>query len=121
MNQTVLVVEDDPATLEVLGGILALDEFTVVSTSSPEHVCRLAATIAPDLLLVDLMLPGMSGIELAAELREDGFNIPMIGMSGSPLMREIAEETGLFQALLEKPLDFDMLTERIWETVEVPL
>lgn len=118
MNRTVLVVEDDPATLQMLSGLLALDDLTVVSTSSPDHVPQLAATVAPDVLLVDLMLPGVSGIEVAAELREQGFAIPIIGISGSPLMREVAEETGLFQALLEKPLDFDVLAERIWETVE---
>ena len=110
MTKTVLVVEDDPSVREALQGMLSLSDLNVVAVSRPEIACELAESIVPDLCIIDVMLPSASGIELAAELRDCGFgHTPLIAMSASPLMVEYAGESGLFQRVMNKPLDLDEL------------
>jgi two-component system response regulator MtrA len=117
-RRMVLVVEDDPHTVQMVHDVLELDGLTAVGVGDPEQVEGVARSIVPDLFLIDVMLPGRSGIELAAQLRETAFtNTPMIAMSASPLMAEVAAESGLFQAQLEKPFDVDDLLERILECI----
>ncbi len=110
MAGTVLVIEDDPSVLQMLHDVLALNDMRVVGVSAREDAVRAAESTAPDVIVVDLMLRDTSGIELAAELRDAGFaDTPMVALSGSPFMRELADEHGLFQNVLSKPIEPDDL------------
>jgi DNA-binding response OmpR family regulator len=113
-RKSILVVEDDATLLQTLRDVLTLDGFDVVGVGNPGMVVNVAESVAPDLAIVDVMLPTVSGIEVAAELRECGFqDTPMIAITGSELMVQIAIESDLFQAQFEKPLDFDELLDCI--------
>ena len=58
------------------------------------------------------MLPGMSGIDLAQRLRDDGFpETPMIAMSASPAMLKQASASHLFQGTLPKPFELQALLQ----------
>jgi DNA-binding response OmpR family regulator len=108
----ILVVEDDAPLLQTLRDVLMLDGYDVVGVGDPSLVLNVAESVAPDLVIVDVMLPAVSGIELAAELRHSGFqDTPMIAITGSGLMLQVAAESDLFQAQFEKPLDFDDLRD----------
>jgi CheY-like chemotaxis protein len=75
-------------------------------------VFTIDAAVSPALFLVDVMLPGMSGIELAEQLRAGGFaRTPMIAMSASPGMLRAAAESRLFQEILPKPFDLTTLLD----------
>lgn len=112
MNSHVVVVEDEPDLLALLRDLLESSGFSVTGVSQPNLVPSPESGADPALFLIDLMLPGMSGIELAAQLREQGYSsTPMIAMSASRLMLEIASSSNLFDRMLPKPFDVSMLLD----------
>lgn len=71
MNPTILVVEDEPAILELVAINLKHAGFLVVRASSAEEGDSAIRAALPDLVILDWMLPGQSGISLAKKLRAD--------------------------------------------------
>ena len=71
MTPSILVVEDEPAILELLGVNLADAGYAVRSAPDAETAQALLKEMLPDLLLLDWMLPGQSGLSLAKQLRGD--------------------------------------------------
>ncbi|HET6435775.1 MAG TPA: hybrid sensor histidine kinase/response regulator [Xanthomonadaceae bacterium] len=65
-----LVVDDQPANLKAVSALLSRQGYEVATASQGEQALELAAAQAPDLLLLDMMMPGMDGFELLAELRK---------------------------------------------------
>lgn len=80
MPATILVVEDEPAILELISASLRHAGHAVISAESAEEALRLIGSALPDLALIDWMLPGVSGIELARRIRiaERTRNLPVI-------------------------------------------
>ena len=112
MNPCVVVIEDEPDILALLRDLLEMEGFQVVTVRDPETIEGSVAAVRPRLFLVDIMLQGTSGIEIAERLRVGGFaHTPMIAMSASQLMRRLASESGLFQEALDKPFDIPTLLE----------
>ncbi|MFF7726837.1 response regulator transcription factor [Streptomyces sp. NPDC008001] len=73
----VLVVDDDPTVAEVVAGYLGRAGFTVDRAADGPAALELAAAVRPDLVLLDLMLPGMDGLEVCRRLRAGG-PVPVI-------------------------------------------
>ncbi|WP_329137919.1 response regulator transcription factor [Streptomyces sp. NBC_01476] len=72
VRRRVLVVDDDPTVAEVVAGYLDRAGFAVERVADgPAAVARVAAA-RPDLVVLDLMLPGMDGLEVCRRIREDG-------------------------------------------------
>jgi len=65
----VLVIDDDPTVLDVVGRYLTRAGYQVSLASDGEQGLRMAAARVPDLVVLDLMLPGRSGLEVCTELR----------------------------------------------------
>lgn len=66
----VLIVDDDPVNLNVLAGILSTEPYSVAKASSGHEALELLAATDWDLLIADVMMPGMSGYELTEKVRE---------------------------------------------------
>ena len=75
---TVLAVEDDPAILRGLSDNLRFEGYEVITASDGETGYKLQAERKPDLILLDLMLPRMSGLEFCRKLRAEGKNTPIL-------------------------------------------
>ncbi|MBM3394393.1 MAG: phosphate regulon transcriptional regulatory protein PhoB [Betaproteobacteria bacterium] len=71
MAATILVVEDEPAIQELIAFNLQQAGHLPIRAGDAEHALRMVNDALPDLILLDWMLPGMSGIELARRLRAD--------------------------------------------------
>ena len=71
MAPSILVVEDEPEILELLSFTMTRAGFDVVGAESSEHALQLLDQTTPDLAIIDWMLPGMSGVDLARLLRRD--------------------------------------------------
>lgn len=81
---SVLLVEDDPATRAFLAENLTADRFAPMPAGSGEEAMDLLAAGRPDAALVDVGLPGMSGLDLVSRIREGG---PVTGWdSGMPIL-----------------------------------
>ncbi|MCG3182310.1 MAG: Phosphate regulon transcriptional regulatory protein PhoB [Planctomycetes bacterium] len=71
MNQRILIIEDEPDIIEVLKYNLEKNHFSVASAASGEAGLKAAGELLPDLVLLDLMLPGIDGLEVCRRLRDD--------------------------------------------------
>jgi DNA-binding response OmpR family regulator len=109
MVAQIIFVEDDQDVRELILLLLNFEGFEVREFSHPRQLAALDPESPPALFLVDLMLPGMSGIEAARQLRARGFTTPMIGISASRLMLEVAAGSGLFDDTVPKPFDLGEL------------
>jgi len=80
MSITILVIEDEPAIQELIAINLTLAGYTVLRASDASHAQTLINSRLPDLIVLDWMLPGASGINLAKRLREQERtrNVPII-------------------------------------------
>ena len=76
-DSTVLVVDDEPRILSFLAENLRADDYTVLAAESGEEALEMLADTRPDLVLLDVVLPGISGLDLCRRLRAgDGVNDP---------------------------------------------
>ena len=69
-ESTVLVVDDEPLILEFLTENLLADDFSVLTAGSGEEAIELLGASRPDVVLLDVVLPGMSGYDICRRLRE---------------------------------------------------
>ena len=74
----ILVVEDDPAILRGLADNLAFDSHEVLTASDGESACTLVRERNPDLIILDLMLPRISGYEVCRRMRAEGVTTPIV-------------------------------------------
>ena len=79
--ETILVVEDDAAIRRGLQLNLSLEGYRVLCAEDGEEGRRLALSDAPDLLLIDLMLPLLQGLDLIRELRQADVQVPFLVLS----------------------------------------
>jgi two-component system response regulator MtrA len=113
----VVVIEDDGDVRELLDVLLTAEGFEVVALNHPRLLQSLDPVSPPTLFLLDLMLPGMTGIDLARQLRTRGFTTPIIGISASRLMLEVATGSGLFDDIVYKPFDLPELVACVQQAI----
>lgn len=105
-RRTVLVADDDPMTRQVLATVLDLEEFEVVLAEDGNQALELLRKDPPDAAVLDHMMPGLSGMEVIAELRADDAtrDLPVVLLTAaqtSSLPGDPVDEGA--QAHLEKP------------------
>lgn len=112
MRGHIVVIEDEPSVCQVLEEALGEHGFIVTQIGDGRAAQDLDPHEDIDLILMDLMLPGLDGIKLTAHLRASGFaHTPIIAVSASSIKLYCAQESGLFQACLPKPFDLFELLE----------
>lgn len=79
--QTILVIDDDDSLRDTIQVMLEQEDFRVVTAANGREGYERALTLKPDLVLVDLRLPGMNGTEICKRLREDRIRTPIIVLS----------------------------------------
>src|ERR1700748_2026610 len=95
MRARVLVVDDDPALAEMLGIVLRSEGFLPSFVADGERALAAFRESRPDIVLLDLMLPGMSGIDVARAIRtESGIPIVMLTAKSDPVDGVLALESG---------------------------
>lgn len=106
--KTVLVVDDEQIIANTLVQILQANGYTATAAySGDEALTKVNAAGCPDLLLCDVVMPGINGVEVAIELRKkcDKVKITLIsGNAHTPEMVEHARSKGFDFTLLPKPL-----------------
>src|SRR5262250_650745 len=89
-NELILIVEDNPKNLKLLRDTLQVKGYHTIETETGEEGVQLARERRPALILMDIQLPGMNGIEALRELRADSTTraIPVIAVTASVMAQD---------------------------------
>lgn len=105
---TILIVDDDPAMLDLARQALTLCGYDVLAAQGGLEALGILGRNEVDLLVCDVLMPGMDGRVLGEKLAADGSKVPMLFISSS------AQEVGsLPGAFLQKPFRVDQLTTMV--------
>lgn len=112
----VLVVDDEPLIAQTVTAILNTHGFEAMEAISGEEALQIARTFQPDIVLSDVLMPCMTGVDLGMRLRHEFPQTRVLLFSGqaatSELMRR-AEEQGYHFELFPKPIHPDELIARL--------
>ena len=112
----ILVVEDNPLNLKLVRDVLQFAGYDVIEAQSGEEGLRVAQEHPPDLVLMDLQLPGIDGTETLHRLRQGslGRNVPVIAVTAFAMAedRQRAALSG-FNGYVEKPINVRALPGQI--------
>ena len=114
-SSRILVVDDEPQILRALRSGLSAQNYTVALATSGEEALRAATSQVPDLIVLDLMLPGeIDGLEVCRRVREWNAAVPILVLSaiGSERQKVKALDVGA-DDYLTKPFGMDELTARV--------
>jgi two-component system, cell cycle sensor histidine kinase and response regulator CckA len=117
--ETVLLVEDEPAVQRLAARILSMAGYRVLAASGGDEALAIARETPPDLLLTDVVMPGMSGPELAKRLAEEHSGVRVLFTSGytaDAMERHGVPSEGAH--FLPKPYTVDELTSRVREVLD---
>ena len=93
MNERILVVDDDEGVREAIKMTLEYEGYECLFGRSGQEGLDLIARESPDLVLLDVKMPGMDGLEVLRRMRERGDTIPVIVISGHGTISTAVEAT----------------------------
>jgi two-component system cell cycle response regulator DivK len=104
----ILIVEDNEKNLKLVRDVLQVKGFNTIEAGTAEEGIQLAASRKPDLILMDIQLPGMNGIDALKHLRADKATatIPVVAVTASVMQqdRTLITEAG-FDGYIGKPIN----------------
>lgn len=127
-TKTIIVIEDEHSINELLGYVLGVPQFEVIACDTGDKGLNAVVNLKPDLVVLDLMLPGVSGWEIYDYMRQDDDlkDIPIVIMTvishvDPNRMRQVRRNP--ISAFMSKPFDMnlfrstvqDLLKVKIWE------
>ncbi len=110
----ILVVEDNPKNLKLVRDVLTYAGFEVVEATSGEEGVRRALETVPDLILMDLQLPGIDGAEALRQIRMSEKQVPVVAVTAFAMNndRTRAFDAG-FDGYVEKPISVRALPQQV--------
>lgn len=114
MKAHILVVDDDPRITDLLRRILAYEGYSVAIAASGSEALDRSLERPPDLVVLDIMLPGLNGLEVAQRLRTAGDNVPILMLTARDAVADRVKglETGADDYLV-KPFSPEELVARV--------
>lgn len=111
MKKQILIVDDDPDSLDMLSFILTSEGFSIITAGDGLEALDIIKSVQPDLIITDVNMPNLDGIELTKRLREQfqSTSLPIVVVSA--LEREVVLEAinaGANEAM-QKPMQLDSL------------
>jgi len=119
-NELILIVEDNEQNQKLAGDVLRFKGFRVLVAETAEIGVPMAQKEKPDLVLMDIHLPGMNGIEALAKLRADPATkaIPVFAFTASVMPQDRKEITSAgFDGFLSKPINLKEFLDTIGATL----
>lgn len=116
MKGRILIVDDNPLNLKLASEVLAWEGCTIVQAESAARALEVLAGFRPDLILMDIAMPGMDGLELTRKLKADAAfrTIPIVALTASAMK---GNETRAFDAgcdgYIVKPIDTRRFPQQI--------
>lgn len=114
MKTKILVVDDDKDIVLAIETILRMEGYDVIHAYTGEESLSLIKTEQPTLMLLDFMLPDMTGKEVIEIIRKDNTidNFPIILISAAHSVKEMSQHIPI-QGLIEKPFELDQLLSTV--------
>ena len=116
MSARVLVVEDNPLNLKLIRDVLEFRGFDVVTARSGEEGVAAASTPAPDLVLMDLQLPGIDGHEALQRIRADPrcSAVPVVAVTAFAMKDDVEQAAAAgFDGFISKPISVRALPQQL--------
>jgi CheY-like chemotaxis protein len=120
-DATILVIDDNPVNLKLASEVLLAEGYRVLRADDAEQALALLAQQLPDLVLTDIALPGMDGLELTRRLKADPRHrhLPVIALTASAMKGDEARVLAAgCDAYIAKPLDTRQLAALIARALE---
>jgi two-component system, OmpR family, response regulator len=118
-SRRVLLVEDDDDNRELMGEVLESAGYEVISASGGAEALRALAEHGADVMVTDVGMPGMGGLELARAAKKIAPTVPIIIVTGYAERDDIASARGHeVDAVLVKPVDPDSLAAAVGQVVQ---
>jgi two-component system, cell cycle response regulator DivK len=120
-NELILIVEDNPKNLKLVRDTLQVKGYQTIETETGEEGVRLARERQPALILMDIQLPGISGIEALQRLRADPVtrSIPVVAVTASVMAQERQKVMAAgFDGFQGKPISVRELLETIRQILD---
>jgi len=114
MKAHILIVDDDSRITDLLRRILAYEGYSVAIAASGSEALNRSLERPPDLIVLDIMMPGLDGLEVAQRLREAGDNVPILMLTARDTVADRVKglETGADDYLV-KPFAPEELVARV--------
>jgi CheY-like chemotaxis protein len=122
-NELILIVEDNPQSLKLVRDILQVKGYQTLETETGEEGARLARERRPALILMDIQLPGINGIEALQRLRADPVTkaTPVIAVTASVMTQDRSRIMAAgFNGFQSKPISVNQLLATVRETLDKP-
>jgi len=114
MKAHILVVDDDPRITDLLRRILAYEGYSVAIAASGSEALDRSLERPPDLVVLDIMLPGLDGLEVAQRLRTAGDNVPILMLTARDTVADRVKGLGTgADDYLVKPFAPEELVARV--------
>ncbi|PCJ52233.1 MAG: response regulator [Planctomycetota bacterium] len=118
MNKTILITDDDLDIREYLVEMLTLEGFTVIEAENGLEALQVIEKEHIDLVITDIFMKGMNGLELEFKLRREYPQIKIIGMTGGSKTPRVSNEVykmsiKRFKSFLKKPFTREEMLEEI--------
>ncbi len=115
MGQRILAVDDNPVNVKLLEAVLAPLGYTLISAGSGEEALAKVAAERPDLVLLDIVMPGIDGYEVCRRLRADAATrfLPIVMVTASPEQEKVRAIDAGADDFIPKPFDKSELIGRV--------
>ena len=115
MTKKIMVVDDEPDILLTLSRMLEISGYSVIKASSGDDCLKKLNETKPDLVLLDIMMPEMSGWDVAAKIKEkpEWNNIPIIFLTAKGDVMSVGMGSLAAEDYIVKPFDIEDLKERV--------
>jgi CheY-like chemotaxis protein len=122
MNGMVLIVDDHPINLKLASEVLLASDYEVVVAADAEQAQQLLTTLVPDLILMDIALPGMDGLSLTRIIKKDARlrHVPVVALTAYAMRGdELKASDAGCDAYITKPIDTRSLVEQVSALIAV--
>jgi two-component system, OmpR family, response regulator len=112
-GERILVVDDEPFITDLLSAALRFEGFTVDVASTGAEALAKTRTERPDLVMLDIMLPDLEGVEVCRRLREGGDHVPVVFLTARDATEDKVSGLALGDDYVTKPFSLDELVARV--------
>lgn len=114
MKKKILLIDDDPSILHAVQLLLEMEGYTVIAQSDADHIFSTIYSNKPDLIILDLFLPGIHGDKICNQLRDNPQtkNLPIILFSANNSLAKVMKECRA-NAFIAKPFDMEYMLKTV--------